>query len=273
MMEIKIDFTKSAQENAAEYYAEAKRLEAKRRGAEKAVRDLSDALARRLAEAEAQRPKRRIVISRQKAWYEKFHWFTSSDGFLSIGGRDAKQNELINSKHFDDNDLFFHANVFGASVVILKNGVSAGADAKLEAAQFAACYSSAWESMQRSVDVYAMRRDQVSKSTSKGSLGVGSFLLKGEREWFKDVQPSLVIAVKDGVPIAMPRHAFDKLSAGVGDGMAHVFVEQGRSKKSDAAKEIASRLGIEDIDSIMLLLPSGSFRISTRNTDALQRKN
>ena len=43
-MKIKIDFTKSAQENANEYYAKAKKLALKKEGAEKAIKELQQRL-------------------------------------------------------------------------------------------------------------------------------------------------------------------------------------------------------------------------------------
>ncbi len=262
-MKIKIDFTKSAQENGNEYYARSKKLLLKRAGAEKAVKELQQKLAKELESVQAAQTKeRKVVINYKKEWYEKFHWFMTSNGMLVIGGRDAKQNEVLNSKYFEDNDLFFHADIFGAPVTILKDGASASAEIKEEVAQFAACYSSTWERMLKSVDVYAMRREQVSKSTAKGSLGTGSFLLKGEREWFRDVPVSLVIAMEEGSrPKAMPMLSLQRMAEAARARTKYAIVTQGPVKKSDAAKQVARRLDFNDIDFIMQLLPAGTFKI------------
>lgn len=260
-MRVKIDFTKSAQQNADYYYKIAKRLAMKSEGAEKAIKELE----KRLSEAvEKEREselqgKQKFVKRIERQWYEKFHWFFTSNGMLVIGGRDAQQNELINSKYFLDTDLFFHADIFGASAVILKEGISAGKEIMEEAAQFAACYSSAWDEMLQSVDVYAMRRNQVSKSTGKGSLGTGSFLLSGEREWYRNVQLSLVMFVKDERLNVVPAIAFSRLNKKA----KRVVITQGKHKKSDAAKNIAALLGYNDIDEITRQLPSGNFSIVT----------
>jgi predicted ribosome quality control (RQC) complex YloA/Tae2 family protein len=260
-MKIKIDFTKSAQENANEYYAKAKKLALKKEGAEKAIKELQQRLSKELAQAE-QTQERRVIVEYKKEWYEKFHWFNTTSGMLVIGGRDAKQNEILNSKHFEDGDLFFHADIFGAPVTILKGGAKADQDTKEEVAQFAACYSSTWEKMLLSVDVYAMRREQVSKSTSKGSLGTGSFLLKGEREWFRNVPVSLVIMLNNGsAPRATPMKAFQRMKPEETENAKYVVVSQGSAKKSDAAKQIAKAIGFDDIDFIMQLLPTGTFKI------------
>ncbi len=256
-MEIKIDYTKSAHENAGDYYNRAKRLVQKRAGAEKAIKELERSLKDAEKKALQKRQEVRKVIDTKKEWYESFHWFMTSDGLLAIGGRDARQNELMNSRHFTESDLFFHADVFGASVFILKEGLGAGQKSKEETAHFAACYSSAWASGTRSTDVYAMRREQVSKSTGKGSLGTGSFLLKGEREWYRNVPLMLSFFLTKGKLNAIPSIESGRIEA---DGL--VNVAQGDLKKSDAAKQIAKMLGYNDIDYIMRQLPpTGGFSV------------
>ncbi len=257
-MEIELDFTKSAQENADEYYKKAKKLVLKRQGAERAVRDLEERLEKSsMLVAEAPR----VITLKKREWYEKFHWFFTSDGMLAIGGRDAKQNELVNSRYFEDSDLFFHADIFGADLVVLKDGAGSGRQPRVEAAQFAACHSSAWKQGLRTIDVYAMRREQVSKSSAKGSLGTGSFLLSGEREWYRDNVLSLVMYVSDGRLFTVPESTFERESERLGS-VAHVRVTQGNFRKSDAAKRIAQRLGYGDIDEIMRHLPADGFRMA-----------
>jgi predicted ribosome quality control (RQC) complex YloA/Tae2 family protein len=254
-MEIEIDYTKSAHENAGDHYDRAKKLLLKAQGAQKAIADLKKALAQ--AEKSAVVEERRKVTISKREWYEKFRWMHTSGGSLAIGGRDAHQNELINSKHFEDQDLFFHADIFGAAVFVLKDGAKASKEEGEEVAHFAACYSSAWKEGLRNIDVYAMRREQVSKSTQKGSLGTGSFLLKGEREWHRSVPLGLVFFVKDGVLNVVPKIAFERLKVAA----ASVSVTQGNDKKSDAAKKISKALGYEELDRIMMDLPAGSFHI------------
>ena len=255
-METEIDFTMSAQENANDYYKKSKKLAQKRGGAVKAVKELEDRLKEARKNAEKQ-PARRIIKVTKKEWYESFHWFFTSTGLLAIGGRDAHQNELINSRHFDDKDLFFHADTFGASVVVLKDGSSEGKEIRQEAAEFAACYSSAWKEGQRTVDVYAMKRNQVSKSSGKGSLGTGSFLLSGERDWYRDVPLSLVMFVREGRLYTVPQSTFRKINGSAADAR----ITQGNFKKSDAAKKISAKLDYNDIDMIMRQLPVGGFGI------------
>ncbi len=259
-MEVKIDFTKSAQENANDYYARAKKLSLKREGAQRAIAELKKKLsdlASIRASAQAARTK---VQAAPKEWYEKFHTFFTSSGMLVIGGRDAHQNEMLISRHFEDSDLFFHANIFGASPMILKGGRDAPRSVREEVAQFAACYSSAWKDGLSVVDVYAVRREQVSKSTSKGSLGTGSFLISGERDWYRSIPLSLAMVVVGGKLLSLPSIAFGR---SVADRTArHVVLTIGNDKKSDAAKKIAKMLGYGDLDGIMQQLPTGGIRVS-----------
>ncbi len=254
-MRVVIDFGKSAQENADYYYQKAKRLERKRKGAEKAIADLEARYAK--LDKDIELPKRKVVKRREQRWYERFHWFYTSDGAVVIGGRDAHQNEQINSKYFGDNDLFFHADIHGASVTILIDGVRSPDSSKAEAAEFAACYSSAWSSMMKTVDVYSLKRQQISKSTDEGSLGTGSFLMKGEREWYRNLKMELIMFVEEDVLNTVPTSTFNaKKFRG-----RHVLVAQGDIKKSDAAKKVSKFIGYDDIDGVMRQLPPGTFSV------------
>lgn len=36
-----------------------------------------------------------VVGARKVFWFEKFHWFVSSENYIVLSGRDAQQNELL----------------------------------------------------------------------------------------------------------------------------------------------------------------------------------
>lgn len=36
-----------------------------------------------------------VTVIRKPAWFEKFYWFITTDGFVVVAGRDAQQNELL----------------------------------------------------------------------------------------------------------------------------------------------------------------------------------
>ncbi len=262
-MEVEIDFTKSAQENANDYFVQAKRAKHKAEGARETVKGMEQQLSDAKKELDKSADKKQTKSIAAREWYEKFHWFNTGAGFLAIGGRDASQNELLNAKYFDDNDLFFHADIFGASVVILKDGVNADATSKVQAAQFAACFSSAWKEGQASVNVYMLTRKQVSKSTAKGSLGKGSFAISGTREWFRNQPLALVAYVEEkeenGIQAMIFRIA--PASYSIQQGVSYVEISEGKSKKSDAAKGVSKMLNYPDIDYIMQQLPTGYFSL------------
>ncbi len=254
-MKVEIDFTKSAQDNADSYYRLSKKLKKKIAGASIAIGDLE---AKRATIAAKPKPEKEVRKIEERKWFEKFNWFNTSNNMLAIGGRSAMQNELVNSKYFEATDLFFHADIFGASVVILKDGVNAPREIKEEVAQFAGCFSKAWESGMSSVNVYCARREQVTKSKEKGSLGTGSFLIEGEREWFKGMGLELCAykEIEGQKPNVVP--ILTCMAIGV---KKYILLKPGNSKKSDTAKTLSRKLGFNDIDYIMQHLPAGSFSI------------
>ena len=259
-MEFSIDFTKTAQENANHYFESAKRSRKKAEGAEAAIKDLESRLSKEMESKAPEKELRKLV---KKEWYERFNWFLTSNSMLVIGGRSAQQNEEINSKYFIEKDLFFHADIFGASLVLLKGGVDASMDIRNEAAQFAACFSRAWDGGSSSVDVYSLKRDQVSKSKEKGSLGTGSFLLSGEREWHRHMSLELAaFGSQEEHEGKVEKVSVTPLSTCKALGTKkYLLLKPGRMKKSDAAKEISKAFKYDDLDYIMQHLPPGSFSI------------
>ena len=65
-----------------------------------------------------------------------------------IAGRDQQQNELLVKRYMAPNDLYVHADLHGATSVIIKNPTGQPVPPKTlnEAGQLAVCYSAAWES-------------------------------------------------------------------------------------------------------------------------------
>ena len=106
---------------------------------------------------------------------------------------DAGQNEELIRKYLEGGDTFVHADVHGASVVVVK-GKTMHMD---EVVRFAAAYSGAWKAGFASADVYAARPDQVSKTAESGEyLSRGSFVVRGERQWFNNVPLEVVIGLQ-----------------------------------------------------------------------------
>lgn len=194
--EVEIDFTKSVEQNAEEYYEGSKHAKKKMAGAHQAMQETQKKLDTPPEVAEVPKPVK--VKSKERKWYDKFRWFRSSDGFLVVGGKDADTNEEIIKKHTDAGDLVFHSDIQGSPFVVIKAGDKGIEDyAKKEAAEFTAAYSKAWSSGLATVDVYAIGPDQVSKQPPTGEhLPKGSFMIYGQREWFRDVELKVAIGVK-----------------------------------------------------------------------------
>lgn len=219
---VKIHVRKSLQENVAGYYEAIKKFKRKREGA-------LAAMARPLKERE--RAKREAVLPKRR-WYHRFRWFFTSDGALVIGGRDADQNEELVKRYMERRDLFFHADVHGASVTVLKGGEGSIG----EAAAFAAVYSGAWKSGHLTADVYAVEPSQVSKTAPSGEyIGKGGFMIRGERRYFRNIPLAIAIGVQLEPEFSVIGGPPDVISR-----RANVWVElrPGRFEQSDVTKKV-----------------------------------
>ncbi|MBI4176351.1 MAG: NFACT family protein, partial [Candidatus Aenigmarchaeota archaeon] len=191
-VKIELDIRESLEENAAAYFERAKEA---RRKVERIRQSIEESKKR----ASVRQPEVARRVRQKGEWYEKFRWFESSDGFLCIGGRDADSNEALIKKHTDANDLVFHADIQGASFVVIKNDEGKGIpEATIrEAAEFAAANSKAWSRGMGTVDVYCVKPDQVSKTPPPGEhLPKGAFMIHGKKEWFRNLELGLSVGVK-----------------------------------------------------------------------------
>ncbi|KAL4713084.1 hypothetical protein ACJJTC_001138 [Scirpophaga incertulas] len=147
-----------------------------------------------------------ITKARKSYWFEKFFWFISSDDYLVsvlsfipedkasktppsrplvIGGRDQQQNELIVKRYMKPGDLYVHAEITGASSVVIKNPTGAPVPPKTlaEAGQAAVAYSIAWEA-KVVTRAWWVAAGQVSKSAPTGEyLPTGSFMIRGKKNY------------------------------------------------------------------------------------------
>lgn len=256
-MKITLDSRKSIHANAAEYFEKSKHLREKLERVKVAIVEVQqriDLLGKKssLAASEAIG---KIVVKKveKKEWYEKFHFFFTSSGLLCIAGKEAKQNEVLVAKHFDENDLFYHADVQGAAATILKGGAKQGVSQEdlQQVAQFSASFSRAWKGGFSSVDVYAVKREQVSKSAQSGEyVGKGGFIIRGERKWFKNTE--LKVAVGRG-----ERGKLFVVPAVAVQGKAgFVEISPGMEKKQ-YAKIVAERFSLSkpEVETLIPLLP------------------
>jgi predicted ribosome quality control (RQC) complex YloA/Tae2 family protein len=195
--EIELDFRKSLEENAEDYYEGSKQAKRKMEGVSNAMEEQKQRLDKEPeVSTESEKPVK--IVKKRGKWFEKFRWFSSSDGFLIVAGKDQTSNETLIKKYTEPSDLVFHSDIQGAPFVVIKSGESDISEyAKKEAAEFAAAYSKAWGSGLATIDVYAVRPDQVSKQPPTGEyLPSGAFMIYGQREWFRDVELKISIGVR-----------------------------------------------------------------------------
>jgi len=195
-----VNLRKSIQENAADYYEKAKKAQKRREGAKKALQQTIQKMSeirKKSVEKIAAISKPELRQPETRAWYEKFRWFYSSEGFLVLGGKDASTNEVLIKKYVEPNDLVFHADIAGAPFVVVKTeGRDASEQTIKEAAEFAATFSRAWREMLGALDVYWVRPDQVSKTPPSGQfLPKGSFMIYGKKNYLRKVPLRTAIGV------------------------------------------------------------------------------
>ena len=248
-MKIVLDSSKSGRENASGYYDRSKKFKSKAVGAARALEETLKKIERerrRLFFAaqkpavEATEKRVKIVETREKEWFERFHHFTTSSGFLVLGGRDASQNDGLVARHGEPTDYFFHADIRGASAVILKSGGKKFEEIPeqdlSETAQFAACYSTAWSRGFGSVDVYSVAVSQLSKHSQGEYVGKGGFVMKGERKWFRNTELKLAIVVENELS-AVPGLLAEKH-------LKKVVLAPGETSKQELVKKIGEKFGL-----------------------------
>lgn len=257
-MEIEFNLNKSVDENAGIYFNMAKKAKKKMEGAEKALKESRNKLETLQKQEEKfweEEKKKQASKERKKEWYEKFHWFISSEDFLCIGGKDATSNEIVVKKHLEKEDIVLHTDMAGSPFFIIKNGQEAGTETIEEAAQAVAVYSRAWKSGYTTADVFFVLPEQVSKEAKAGEhLAKGSFMVYGKTRY---LHPKLeyAIGLVDDEIIGGPVNSIRKKTNN------YVIVIPGREKKSASAKKVKAKLKGGDLDDIIKFLPSGGAEV------------
>ncbi len=269
---LQLDLTRSIQANAARFYEKAKKAQRKLEGAEKALRETQTKIGELQQKKQIVKVQKRPPVRREKAWYEKFRWFHSSDSLLMIGGKDATTNEILIKKNMEPHDIVFHADVVGAPFVLIKTkGKKPSEQSLKEAAQFAASYSRAWKEMFGAVDVYWVHPKQVSKSPPSGQyLKKGSFMIRGAKNYFRNVP--LLVAIGARIEdrtriIGGPPEAISRYTS------VYVEIVPGEHKSSELARQIRRTLAEKapknwrkqilgvSLEDIQVFIPSGKGNI------------
>ena len=268
-MKITLDFTKTVEENAAIYFEKSKKAKKKLEGALETVQRYQKKLKKEQREYQDLENESAVANENnhakpvKRAWYEKFRWFVSSEGFLVIGGRDATTNEIVIKKHTDKEDFVFHTDMAGSPFFVIKVKeklskleIKKPTDATfMEAAQATGAFSRAWKLGLTTLDVFYVKPDQVSKETEAGEyMAKGSFMIRGKREYVPFGKLEIAISFFEGRIISGPVSAIKKITTD------YLVIIQGKDKTSDAAKKIKKKFGGTP-DDIIRMLPAGGLKV------------
>ncbi len=242
---VDIDLDLSAQANARKYYFHKKSAAAK----EKKTLD-SHSVAIKSAEKKTKQTLKEVAAitninkARKVFWFEKFFWFISSENYLVVAGRDAQQNELLVKRYLRPGDVYVHADLHGASSVVVKNPSQDPVPPKTlnEAGQMAVCYSAAWENKVVS-SAWWVEAAQVSKTAPTGEyLTAGSFMIRGKKNFLPPATLVLgfgfLFKLEEG---SVERHRGERKVRDVND---DVLSQAGTV--DDAASSLAD--GLEEVD-------------------------
>uniref|UniRef100_A0A2R5LNK1 Putative rna-binding protein n=1 Tax=Ornithodoros turicata TaxID=34597 RepID=A0A2R5LNK1_9ACAR len=192
-MLVSIDLDLSAYSNARKYYDQKKHAAKKQ---QKTIE--SSTKAYKSAEKKTKETLKQVALTtniakaRKAFWFEKFYWFISSEDYLVIGGRDAQQNEMIVKRYMKPGDVYVHADLHGASSIIIKNPGGNPVPPKTlnEAGTMAICYSAAWDA-KVVTSAWWVYHHQVSKTAPTGQfLTPGAFMIRGKKNY---LPPSYLI--------------------------------------------------------------------------------
>ena len=257
-----IDPKLSIPENAESYYEKAKKAKKKTKGAIIAIENTKKQLEKIKSKKELAMENISIPKKREKKnlkWYEKLRWFITSDNTLVVAGRDAGTNEAVVKKYLDNNDIYLHADIHGASSTVIKlEGKSLNDTILKESGEFAASFSSAWTKGFNTQDVFWVYPDQVSKTPEAGEfLAKGSFVIRGNRNYIRSARVKIAIGIVDYEGKRIMAGPVEALEAHCEN---YVVLKPGYTKKEAIAKKILHEINEDELislDDIIRVLPSG----------------
>lgn len=259
---LNINPKKTIAENAEVYYEKAKKSKKKIKGALIAIRNTEKQLEdiknkKELAMEHISTPRKRIKKSLK--WFEKLHWFVTSDNILVIGGRDANTNETVVKKYLENNDIYLHSDIHSASSVVVKlKDIKLNENILKESAIFAASFSTAWSRSYGTQDVFWVHPEQVSKTPETGEfLSKGSFVIRGKRNYIRSAKLQIAVGIVDYEGKRVMCGPVDAVKSHTSN---YIVLKPGFTKKEAIAKKILNKINEDDLlnlDDIIRVLPSG----------------
>lgn len=183
---VDIDIGITAHANARAYYDKKKlAIEKNEKTRAASAAALQSAEAKAKSSLQDVKKLKSVTAIRKPFWFEKFHWFITSDNLIVVGGRDIAQNELLYKKYLQKGDWYFHCDIHGASSVVVKNptGEPLPLNTIWQAGSFAMCHSNSWKNKQISETFY-VADNQVSKTAPTGEyVSSGGFIIRGKKNY------------------------------------------------------------------------------------------
>ncbi len=260
------DFDAIVLDTEKDVTANAQTLYEKRRDAQLKAQRVEEAIEATRKEMEAARKKAVRVAKRPKVkgtkgmWFDAYRWTLSSEGFLILGGRDARTNDQLVKKHLKEGDRYAHADLHGAPSTVVKEGSRAGEATLREACEFALAYSKAWPAGIASGSAYWVLPEQVSKQAESGEfLPRGAFVIRGKRNYVHDLPVRLAIG-----EVEVEGHR--KIMGGPVSALAarsprYVVLAPGREDRERVAKRLATAFEVP-IEEITRALPTGGVEVA-----------
>ncbi len=255
---ITLGYDEDVTANAQTFYDRRKDAQLKAQRVEEAIAKTREEI--EAAKAKAVKAARKPRIKATKAmWFEAYRWTLSSDGFLILGGRDARTNDQLVKKHLKDGDRYAHADIHGAPSTVIKDGAKAPETTLREACEFALAYSKAWSAGLASGSAYWVLPEQVSKQAESGEfLPRGAFVIRGKRNYVHDLPVRLAIGE---VEIEGHRKIMGgPVSAVAARSKRYIVLAPGKEDREDVAKRLAASFTVP-IEETGRTMPPGKVQI------------
>ena len=259
---ITLDYEKDVTANAQASYDRRKEALLKAQRVEEAIAKTKVEVDAAKAKAVKALKKPRIKATKS-LWFEAYRWALSSDGHLTLGGRDARTNDQLVKKHLKEGDRYAHADIHGAPSTVIKDGARAPETTLREACEFALAYSKAWSAGLASGSAYWVLPEQVSKQAESGEfLPRGAFVVRGKRNYFHDLPVRLAVGE---VEIEGHRKIMGgPVSAVVARATRYVVLLPGKEDREEVAKRLAAVFTVP-IEEVVRVMPPGKVQIAERH--------
>ncbi|HJN19627.1 MAG TPA: ribosome rescue protein RqcH, partial [Candidatus Nitrosopelagicus sp.] len=260
---IRVDLESSLPTIASKLFNESKKQKSAIGAIQKLIKKTEKELEKTIEEGENAKQVISYSEVRKKNWFERYRWFFTSDGFLVVGGRDSSSNSAVIRKHLEKDDKVFHGEIYGSPFFLLKDDGSSMTSSLNEVAHATVCFSRAWKESMYGTNAYWVNPDQVKKGAPSGqSMGKGSFIIEGQRNFVKISTLKLCVAIVEYEGTHLLTCGPPSLKENC---VAYVMIEPTGMEMVDVAKKIRFELISMNetiaksfsVDDYVRVLPSG----------------